>query len=125
MMLLLLLLHVISARIAPREANTLTGGVPFIMAPPCTIPFTQELFAFSFQGVGNVSLTGFFSAAQGWPGAPQGAHKLLCSEATLLVDGQELQLSLELAGPRASTSRVVNENHPETMLSLLTRKIDS
>jgi hypothetical protein len=46
----------------------------------------------------------------GWPGAPSGALFVVCGGATL--NGLQ-RLELESAGPRATTSRIFNENHPD------------
>lgn len=116
-LLLLLLLWVIcsSGRLAPSSADYRSHGVPFSVAPPCTVPFSQDLFAFEFVGTNNVSLSGTFSAVPGYPGAPRSAHRVLCAFARLTDSGITSELKLEMVGPRPSTSRIFNENHPSRM----------
>ncbi len=90
--------------------NGLSFGVPFSASPPCTEQFEQLVFAFSFLGssASNFSLSGIAAAVPNWPGAGAGL-RVVCMEGRL-NDGTIVEL--ESAGPRATTSRIFNENHP-------------
>ena len=48
--LLVVLAGLGAGRLAPETADYRTSGVVFDAAPPCTIPFHQEVFSFAFRG---------------------------------------------------------------------------
>ena len=51
LLLLVIVASVAFGRLAPESVDTRTYGVPFSVAPPCTVPFEQESFTFEVAGV--------------------------------------------------------------------------
>ncbi len=104
-----LVLSLVAGRVAPASVDERTHGVPFSACPPCTTPFVPVALGLSFVGSDNVTLTGVVSGVAGWPGAPAGSLRIVCGSAVL--NGTH-PVVLESAGPRPTTSRIFNENHP-------------